>query len=102
MVEYVFTLYLPPFCSAAGSAVVIHQLSKRRSQNPFKKLKGLVQSVMFHPTRPFFLVAVRKGLRDGREGGGGDEEVGGSVAVRKGLRDGREGGETRRWVGVSL
>ena len=45
--------------TAAGSAVYIHQLSKRRSQNPFKKLKGSVQKVMFHPLRPFFFVATQ-------------------------------------------
>lgn len=27
-------------------------------QNPFKKLKGSIQKVMFHPLRPFFFVAV--------------------------------------------
>ncbi len=59
------------------SIVFIHHLSKRRSQvedkliimfmrsdllflfqNPFKSLKGLVQKVIFHPSRPFFFVAV--------------------------------------------
>ena len=42
----------------ANMSVLIHQLSKRRSQNPFSKAKGIVQCVMFHPTRPFFFVAV--------------------------------------------
>ena len=27
-------------------------------QNPFKKAKGMIQCVLFHPTRPFFFVAV--------------------------------------------
>jgi len=40
-------------------SVIIHQLSKRRSQVPFSKSKGLVQCVLFHPIRPFFFVAVR-------------------------------------------
>lgn len=40
-------------------SVLIHQLSKRRSQLPFTKPKGLVQCVLFHPIRPFFFVAVR-------------------------------------------
>ena len=39
-------------------AVVIHQVSKQRSQLPFSKSKGLVQAVVFHPTRPFLFVAV--------------------------------------------
>ena len=40
LVMYVctFTLYIP--------------------QNPFKSPKGLVQKVIFHPSRPFFFVAV--------------------------------------------
>ena len=40
------------------SSVLIHQLSKRRSQTPFKKSKGLIQCIAFHPTRPYFFVAV--------------------------------------------
>nr|CAD7573145.1 unnamed protein product [Timema californicum] len=38
-------------------SVLIHQLSKRRSQIPFNKSKGLVQCVLFHPIRPIFFVA---------------------------------------------
>jgi len=37
----------------------IHQITKRHSQNPFKKIKGTVQRVLFHPTKPQFFVAVR-------------------------------------------
>lgn len=43
---------------AHNNAVLIHQLSKRKTQNPFKKSKGLIQKVLFHPSRPFFFVAV--------------------------------------------
>lgn len=39
-------------------SVLIHQLSKRRSQIPFSKSKGLVQCVLFHPVKPCFFVAV--------------------------------------------
>lgn len=39
-------------------SVLINQLSKRRSQLPFNKSKGLVQHVLFHPFRPFLFVAV--------------------------------------------
>ncbi|XP_780573.3 ribosome biogenesis protein bop1-B [Strongylocentrotus purpuratus] len=46
-----------------NSSVLIHQLSKRRSQAPFKKNKGLVQCVAFHPTRPFFFVATQRYIR---------------------------------------
>lgn len=39
-------------------SVLIHQLSKRRSQIPFSKSKGLVQCVLFHPIKPCLFVAV--------------------------------------------
>lgn len=42
----------------ANRSVLIHQMSIRRSQLPFAKSKGLVQSVLFHPIRPFLFVAV--------------------------------------------
>ncbi|KAL1114975.1 hypothetical protein AAG570_007798 [Ranatra chinensis] len=44
-------------------SVVVHQLSKRKSQFPFSKCKGLVQSVLFHPTRPLFFVANQRTIR---------------------------------------
>ncbi|GBM73790.1 Ribosome biogenesis protein bop1 [Araneus ventricosus] len=44
-------------------SIVIHQLSKFRSQVPFQKLKGNVQSVLFHPLRPFFFVATQKHIK---------------------------------------
>lgn len=37
----------------------MHQISRRHSQAPFKKVKGQVQLVLFHPTKPHFFVAVR-------------------------------------------
>uniref|UniRef100_A0A8C9TNK1 Ribosome biogenesis protein BOP1 n=1 Tax=Scleropages formosus TaxID=113540 RepID=A0A8C9TNK1_SCLFO len=43
--------------------VLIHQVSKRRSQNPFRKNKGLVQCVSFHPIRPYFFVASQRCVR---------------------------------------
>ncbi|XP_029448153.1 ribosome biogenesis protein BOP1 [Rhinatrema bivittatum] len=43
--------------------VLIHQVSKRRSQNPFSRSKGLVQCVLFHPVRPFFFVATQRYVR---------------------------------------
>ena len=44
-------------------SVLIHQLSKRRSQIPFSKAKGLVQCVMFHPIRPYLFVATQRHVR---------------------------------------
>ena len=46
-----------------NKSVVIHQLSKKRSQVPFKKSKGIISSVLFHPTRPYFCVATRQYVR---------------------------------------
>ncbi|KAM3596728.1 uncharacterized protein V6R79_019460 [Siganus canaliculatus] len=43
--------------------VLIHQVSRRRSQNPFRKNQGLVQSVSFHPVRPYFFVATQRSVR---------------------------------------
>uniref|UniRef100_H2Z1B3 Ribosome biogenesis protein BOP1 homolog n=1 Tax=Ciona savignyi TaxID=51511 RepID=H2Z1B3_CIOSA len=46
-----------------NAQVFLHQLTKRRSQNPFSKCKGAVQSVLFHPNRPFFFVATQRYVR---------------------------------------
>ena len=39
-------------------AVWIHQIARRHSQAPFRKVKGSVQLVQFHPSKPHFFVAV--------------------------------------------
>lgn len=49
--------------SGGESGVVIHQLSHRRSQAPFSKLKGTISKVLFHPVRPYFFVAMQKFVR---------------------------------------
>lgn len=46
-----------------GSSVLIHQMTKHKSQRPFRKLKGAVQSIKFHPTKPWFLVATQRYVR---------------------------------------
>ncbi|XP_058123678.1 ribosome biogenesis protein BOP1 homolog isoform X2 [Anopheles ziemanni] len=48
---------------AANRSVLIHQLSKRRSQLPFSKSKGLVQCVLFHPVKPCLFVATQRHVR---------------------------------------
>uniref|UniRef100_A0A182QZU2 Ribosome biogenesis protein BOP1 homolog n=1 Tax=Anopheles farauti TaxID=69004 RepID=A0A182QZU2_9DIPT len=48
---------------AAYRSVMIHQLSKRRSQLPFSKSKGLVQCVLFHPIKPCLFVATQRHVR---------------------------------------
>lgn len=47
----------------ANKSVVIHNLTKRKSQVPFKKSKDIIQSVQFHPTRAYFFVATKKSIR---------------------------------------
>ena len=52
--------------AAAGSAgLLIHQLSKHRSQSPFRKAsKGSsVQKLVFHPTKPWVFVATQRYVR---------------------------------------
>ncbi|KXN87873.1 Ribosome biogenesis protein ERB1 [Leucoagaricus sp. SymC.cos] len=45
------------------NGVWIHQISRRHSQAPFKKVKGSVQAVLFHPTKPHFFVATQQYIR---------------------------------------
>eukprot|EP00112_Aurelia_sp_Birch-Aquarium-sp1_P010468 Seg2233.4 transcript_id=Seg2233.4/GoldUCD/mRNA.D3Y31 product="Ribosome biogenesis protein bop1" protein_id=Seg2233.4/GoldUCD/D3Y31 len=46
-----------------SQSVVIHQLTRRKSQIPFKKPGGLIQCVKFHPTKPFLFVATQTFIR---------------------------------------
>lgn len=48
-----------------GKAVLVHQLSRHRSQAPFRRVaKGsAVQRATFHPTRPHLLVATQRYVR---------------------------------------
>ncbi|CAG9582900.1 unnamed protein product [Danaus chrysippus] len=47
----------------ASRSVVVHQLSRRRSQLPFRRACGLVQAAVFHPRRPLLLVATQRAVR---------------------------------------
>jgi ribosome biogenesis protein ERB1 len=49
--------------SGGNRSVVIHQLSKKRSQVPFRKSKGIIQCVLFHPSKPYFFVATQRYVR---------------------------------------
>ncbi|XP_038283381.1 ribosome biogenesis protein BOP1 isoform X4 [Canis lupus familiaris] len=56
--------YMAVVLAAAGhTQVLIHQLSRRRSQSPFRRSHGQVQRVAFHPVRPFLLVASQRSVR---------------------------------------
>ena len=50
--------------SAPGKkAVCIHQISKGQTQTPFRNPPGEVQTVAFHPSKPFFFVATKQYVR---------------------------------------
>ncbi|GAA5909660.1 hypothetical protein JCM6882_008457 [Rhodosporidiobolus microsporus] len=56
--------YFASVAAPAGArSVLIHQLSKHHTQAPFAKLKGEVQKVQFHPSRPQFFVATQRHVR---------------------------------------
>jgi len=38
--------------------VMMHQISKSKSQVPFSRHSGVVNQIAFHPTKPYFFVAV--------------------------------------------
>ncbi len=44
-------------------AVLVHQLSRGATQCPFRKNKGRVSRVLFHPSKPFFFVATQNHVR---------------------------------------
>jgi ribosome biogenesis protein ERB1 len=48
---------------AAAAAVMIHQLSKGNTQQPFSKSKGEAQTACFHPNKPFLFVANQQHVR---------------------------------------
>ena len=45
-----------------NKSVVFHHLSKKRSQVPLRS-KGLIQRILFHPTRAYFCVATERYVR---------------------------------------
>lgn len=52
-----------PQSSSTSTSVAIHTLSKHQTQHPFKRPKGLAQTVCFHPSRPLFFLATRQRIR---------------------------------------
>ncbi|SGY22998.1 BQ5605_C019g08880 [Microbotryum silenes-dioicae] len=48
---------------SGARSVLIHQLTKHQTQAPFTKMKGDVQCVSFHPSRPHFFVATQRHVR---------------------------------------
>ncbi|KAI9315488.1 NUC169 domain-containing protein [Dichotomocladium elegans] len=48
---------------ARALAVLIHQTTKHQTQLPFRRLRGIVQKVAFHPIKPIFFVATQMYVR---------------------------------------
>ncbi|KNG51308.1 ribosome biogenesis protein erb1 [Stemphylium lycopersici] len=46
-----------------STAVAIHTVSKHLTQLPFRRLKGIAQSALFHPSKAIFFVATRNTVR---------------------------------------
>lgn len=58
--------YFASLCPAAPSGaqvLAIHQLSRRQSQHPFKKMPGIMRAIRFHPTQPHLVLATQKSVR---------------------------------------
>eukprot|EP01025_Chloroclados_australasicus_P042378 TRINITY_DN4507_c0_g1_i8.p1 TRINITY_DN4507_c0_g1~~TRINITY_DN4507_c0_g1_i8.p1 ORF type:complete len:725 (-),score=120.31 TRINITY_DN4507_c0_g1_i8:319-2268(-) len=56
--------YFAVVCPTGNTkSVVVHQLSKRTSQCPFRKNKGRVRRVLFHPLKPLLFVATNQSIR---------------------------------------
>ncbi|KAK0468110.1 NUC169 domain-containing protein [Desarmillaria tabescens] len=56
--------YLASVSSGSNlGGVWIHQVTRRHSQAPFKKIRGSVQLVLFHPLKPHFFVATQQYVR---------------------------------------
>ena len=56
--------YVASVCpNAQGSAVTVHQITRRASHGMFRKVKGQVQRVLFHPTKPIFFVSTKTDVR---------------------------------------
>lgn len=43
--------------------VAVHLLSRRLTQHPFRRVKGIAQRVAFHPIKPIFFLATKKTVR---------------------------------------
>lgn len=57
--DYLFCL-MP---EGENRSILIHLLSRGRSQTPFNRSRGLIQAACFHPTRPLFIVATQRNIR---------------------------------------
>ena len=57
--------YFVTVCSdtSSNSSVYLHQLSKQKSANPFKKNDSAVQCALFHPNLPKLYIASQKSIR---------------------------------------
>lgn len=49
--------------NGGAKAVLVHQLSKHRTQSPFRRSRGIVQNARFHPFKPHLYVASQRYIR---------------------------------------
>ena len=61
--DYLACVLVPRSDQSQSKSIVIHHLSKGRSQYPFKQLKGAVQHVRFHPTKPIFIISTQHSIK---------------------------------------
>lgn len=54
---------LAPTAPSGSQMLTIHQLSRRISQHPFKKMPGIMRSIRFHPSLPQIILATQKSIR---------------------------------------
>ncbi|KAF3330975.1 ribosome biogenesis protein BOP1 isoform X1 [Carex littledalei] len=54
-----FTTVVPTF-KRDSRAVLVHQLSKKNSDKPFRKLPGIPVTAVFHPSKKIFFVATKR------------------------------------------
>lgn len=54
---------LCPEAETGAQQLTVHQLGRRLSQHPLKKMPGIMRSVRFHPSRPHLVLATQKSVR---------------------------------------
>ena len=52
-----------PSTTTPNGQCLIHSIAMQKSMKPFKALKGLLQAVQFHPTKPILFLASQKNVR---------------------------------------
>eukprot|EP01039_Chlorochromonas_danica_P007694 gene7694-8501_t len=61
--DYLVTVTTPSSSASSASAIAVHQISKAKSQYPFSKSPGRVQTVVFHPSLPCLIVVTQQHIK---------------------------------------